>query len=389
MIALKLAMKNLLGAGLRTWLNAIVLSIALISIIFYNGLLDGWNLQAHRDSKDWHTGNGQIWHQTYDPYDPFSLEESHSKIPEDWKAEISKGQIAPILMIQATIYPQGRMMSAILKGIDYEQKVVKIPSYKLHSEESEIYVAIGKRMAKSANLKINDRFTVRWRDKNGTFDACEFIISEIFDSDVPAIDQGQVWLSLSDLQKMTDYKNEATMFVVGDEFRIESNKDWQFKEVEYLLKDLDNAIQIRQITMGVLNALLLCIALLAVFDTQILSIFRRQKEIGTYIALGITPKGVTRIFTIEGAAHSLFAIFIGVLWGFPFLSWVNNVGIPMPEFVDSAGFPISEKIMPYYSSNMILTTILIIMVASTVVSYLPSRKISMMSPTDALKGKIQ
>ena len=30
--------------------------------------------------------------------------------------------------------------------------------------------------------------------------------------------------------------------------------------------------------------LLLNIALLAIFDTQVLSIFRRQKEIGTYIA---------------------------------------------------------------------------------------------------------
>ena len=31
---------------------------------------------------------------------------------------------------------------------------------------------------------------------------------------------------------------------------------------------------------------MLCIALLAIFDTQVLSIFRRQKEIGMYIAWG-------------------------------------------------------------------------------------------------------
>ena len=47
MLAIKLAFKNLLGAGLRTWLNVTVLSIAFVIIVFYNGMLDGWNRQAY------------------------------------------------------------------------------------------------------------------------------------------------------------------------------------------------------------------------------------------------------------------------------------------------------------------------------------------------------
>ena len=33
MIAFKLAIKNLIGAGLRTWLNVFVLSLALVIIV--------------------------------------------------------------------------------------------------------------------------------------------------------------------------------------------------------------------------------------------------------------------------------------------------------------------------------------------------------------------
>ena len=58
MIAIKLAFRNLLGAGLRTWLNVSVLSFAFVVIVFYNGLLDGWNEQAYNDSMEWTVGSG-------------------------------------------------------------------------------------------------------------------------------------------------------------------------------------------------------------------------------------------------------------------------------------------------------------------------------------------
>jgi len=36
----KLAFKNLLGAGLRTWLNVFVLSLSFVLIIFVRGLIE-------------------------------------------------------------------------------------------------------------------------------------------------------------------------------------------------------------------------------------------------------------------------------------------------------------------------------------------------------------
>ena len=67
MLAFKLAYKNLIGAGLRTWLNVFVLSFTYILIIWHYGVLDGWNHQAKNDMKNWEVGNGHYWHQSYDP----------------------------------------------------------------------------------------------------------------------------------------------------------------------------------------------------------------------------------------------------------------------------------------------------------------------------------
>ena len=135
--------------------------------------------------------------------------------------------------------------------------------------------------------------------------------------------------------------------------------------------------------------MLLSIALLAIFDTQVLSIFRRQKEIGTYIALGMTRLQVIRLFTVEGSANSILALMLGSLYGIPLMLLLNKYGIPMPKSADQAGVAIAEKIIPFYSLEMIISTVLLVVISATIVSFFPTRRISKMKPTDAIKGKIQ
>ena len=81
-LSFQLAYRNLIGAGLRTWLNVGILTFTFLVILFYNGLLDGWNLQAKRDAINWEFGCGQFHYKDYDPYNPFSLQEAHGKFDE-------------------------------------------------------------------------------------------------------------------------------------------------------------------------------------------------------------------------------------------------------------------------------------------------------------------
>ncbi len=135
--------------------------------------------------------------------------------------------------------------------------------------------------------------------------------------------------------------------------------------------------------------ILMLLAMLAIFDTQVLSIFRRQKEIGTYMAMGMTRGQVVRLFTVEGAMHSVLAAVLGAIPGIPFLVWMAKVGYSMPAGADSMGLPIAETIYPVYSVGLVLSVMLLVIITTTIVSYLPSRKISKMNPTEAIKGKLQ
>ena len=390
MLALKLAYRNLMGAKLRTWLNIIVLSLAFLVIIWNKGLLNGWDQQARIDTIEWEIGGGQYWHENYDPYDPFTIEDSHGKLSNATQNAINQGTLTPILISQASIYPEGRIQSVSLRGIDPDQRILELPTSYLDREMEELPAMIGQRAAEMFNLDIGDYVTVRWRDVNGTFDAKEAQIVHIFKTNVPPIDMGVVWIPLDRLQEMMQMEDEATILVTSQESSsIGSIVGWVFKDHYYLLTEIREMIEMKQIGGRIMFIILMSLAMLAIFDTQVLSIFRRQKEIGTHIALGMTQGQVVALFTVEGALHSILAAILAAIYGIPLLYWQSLKGWTMPEGTDSFGMTIAETIYPVYTFSLIIGTTLVVLITTTIVSYIPSRRISKMNPTDAIRGKIQ
>ena len=390
MIAIKLAYRNLAGAGLRTWLNAIVLSFSFVVIVWHKGLLAGWDRQARRDTIDWEIGGGQYWHSRYDPYDPFTMADAHGPVPEQFRVRLAVGSVTPILISQATLYVKGRMRSILIKGIDPAQKILSLPSGPLANREAEIPAMVGTRFARRNGLQEGERVTVRWRDRHGTFDAAEARVVGIFKTNVPAIDNGQIWVPLDALREMLQMPEEATIVVTAqDAPDAISVQGWVFRDHAWLLAELDEIIRSKSVGGAVMYVLLMSLAMLAIFDTQVLSVFRRQREIGTDMALGMTRGQVVRLFTIEGAMHSVLAAALAAAYGVPLLGWQAARGFSMPQAVDDYGLAIAEKIIPVYSAGLILGTTALVTISATVVSFIPARRIARMKPTDAIRGKIQ
>ena len=390
MLAIKLAIKNLMGAGLRTFLNVFILSVAFVVIIMQNGFIQGWNKQAKVDVVDWQYGQGQYWHENYDPYDPFTFREAHAAIPGKLNEAREAGTVAPILITQATVYPEGRLKSILLKGIDPHQKTISIPTEKLVKEGTDVPAILGTRMAMNIKADVGDHLLIRWRDANGMFDAKEVVIAGLFRTDVPAVDLGQIWIALEELQQMTGLNNEATLIVIKDQSHAEMNlAGWEFQDLDELLYDMNQMIKSKSAGNAIMYLILLALALLAIFDTQVLSIFRRQKEIGTFIAMGMTRRQVIGVFTVEGTMHAVLSLIVGAIWGIPLLLQLKKTGLPMPEGYDQFGLPMGDSIIPAYSLGLVLVSVVIVTVTTAIVSYLPARKITKMNPNDAIRGKIQ
>ncbi len=386
----KLALRNLIGAGLRTWLNVFVLSLAFVMIIWVQGFIEGLNRYAMNAKTDAEVAGGQYWHHSYDPYDPLTLEDSHAPLPPALADLVAAGNAAPILITTGAIYPEGRVRSVLLKGIDPAQGVLNLPTGELAGAESDAIPAlIGAQMAEQTKLAIGDYVTVRWRDVNGTFDADDIRIVQIMHTTVPSVDQGQIWMPIERLRRMLQAPGEATLVVVRKEYgdTPDAGADWIHRSPDYLLKDIRDLVKMKSVSMNILYGLLLLMGLLAIFDTQVLSIWRRRREIGTLMALGMERLKVIALFTFEGALHGLFALAIGAVYGIPILSLTLAKGLSIPEIASGTGVAVPEVLYPYYGFRLVLGTTVLVLFAITVVSYLPATKIAKLKPTDALRGK--
>ena len=395
----KIAIKNLIGARLRTFLNVFVTSISFFVILFISGMYDGMRQYAKQTTIDTEIAGGSYWHPNYDPLDPMSFEESHSPIPDNVKNLIDSKEAFPILVSQASIYPNGRMMPVIMKGIPPEQSIINMegnntdkvnPTKMLaNQDEIEIPVLIGSGMAEKAQLKEGDTFIIRWLDSEKTYDAMEGTVIHIMNTENFKLDIGTIWIPIKTAQSMLEIEDEATYVTYNKEIeQLKNSGDWLHRDVNYLISDIEAAIEADKPGNQILFMILLSLTAMGIFNAQVLSIFRRGREIGTLMALGMTRSKVVGLFTLEGALNSFLATAMTVIVFGPILWYFGEKGIPLPMNYSEMGLMIAKRLIPIYSVGLILTTTILIAIIVLLVSYLPSRKISKMKPTDALRGKI-
>ena len=391
MLILRLALRNLLGAGLRTWLNVIALSFSFVVIVFLQGMYDGMNEQATRASVAALYGGGQYWQARYDPYDPLTLPDAHASVPPALEALVASGLATPILVRQATVYPGGRYRGVLLKGIAPGQRVLEIPSAALAAagNDGTLPALIGERMAKATGLKAGDDVTAQWRDAHGTFDATDVRIARVMRTTVQEIDVDQLWVPLDALRRLAAMPGEATLVVLRPGAAAPGPvAGWSWKDQSWLLRDLRALVRSKKIGASVMYLVLLFLAMLAIFDTQVLSIFRRRREIGTLMALGMTRTRVIGLFTVEGALHGVLAAVVAAAYGLPLLAWVAARGYGFPQSADRMGLAFGERIFPVYPVALVAGTVVLVLLVTTVVSFLPTRRIAKLKPTDALRGRL-
>ncbi len=385
-----LAIKNLIGAGMRTWLNVFVTAVSFFMIIFISGMYDGMRSHAKQVTIDTEVAGGAYWHPKYDPLDPFSYEDSHGIPPEEIRDLIKNEKAFSILVSQASIYPRGRMMPVMMKGIEPEQSIINLPTRSLLKEtDGLIPVLMGNSMANYTKLKVGDSFAIRWLDANRTYDADEGLIVYIMETENFKVDMGTIWIPLERAQTMLDMKNEATYITFAKNIStVQEKENWIYRDVDYLMRDMEAMIAADEPNARIMYAILLALAGMGIFNSQILSIFRRRKEIGTLMAIGMTRSRVVGLFTLEGGMNAFFALIMTLVLGGPVFIYFSMYGIPLPIDYTEMGLIMAKRLIPVYTMGLFVSTTLFISFVVLVLSYLPSRRIAKMKPTDALRGKV-
>ena len=385
----KIALKNLLGARLRTFLNVLVTAFSFFLILFMSAMYDGMLQHAKQVTMDTEIAGGAYWHPEYDPLDPMTFENAHSDLPKDIQSLVDQKKAFPVLVSQVSIYPGGRIMPAIMKGIPPAQNIVNMPTDALFGhEEIDIPIMIGKGMASDTKLEVGDAFTIRWLDADLTYDADEGTVVHIMDTENFKLDMGHIWIPLNKAQSMLAMEGEATDVTYEKGVPPVQNKgDWIPRDINYLVQDMEAIIEADKPGAQIMYLILLALAAMGIFNAQVLSIFRRGREIGTLMAIGMTRPRVVGLFTLEGGLNAgLSAVVTLIVFG-PILWYFGVYGIPLPIDYSEMGLIMAKRLIPVYTIGLVVSTTILVSIIVLFVSYIPSRRIARMKPTDALRGK--
>ena len=382
-----IAKKNFSRQGLRASLNVLVTALSIIALIFMLSLLNGFQAQATRNVINTDIGGGHYRAPGFDILSPSKWEDYTLKVP-DTLLHLHNKDKAEVLVVQGQLYPNRRLYPVQIRGISMEQSLLQLPLDNLKTFSANfddlIPVVVGAKMAKKAHLHKGDTLTLKWRDRSGAVDAKDIIIIDVGDILNPRVDEGVVWLRLDHLRLMTDRKNEVSWVAVKHYIGLIS--EFEFQPVEFLMSDLLALWRQDRMNSKILWAILMTLVCISVFNTQMLNIFKRQKEIGTLMALGMDSQRIVRIFTLEGCLAAIWALVVALLLGLPFFIWFQGVGFDVSHLSEST-LPIRETIYPDYQPMEIIYSLIIVFILIVASSWFPVKKITRLDPTMALRGR--
>ena len=382
-----IANKNFYRQGLRAFLNVLVTALSIIALIFMLSLLNGFQAQATRNLVSTDVGGGHYRVPGFDILTPTKWEDLTMPIPEVLDGLLVRDK-AEVLVQQGQLYPNRRLYPVQLRGIAMDQSLLNLPLAGLKSFEDKpgevIPAVVGVKMARKAHLKKGDTVVLKWRDKGGAVDARDILIVDVGDIVNPRIDDSVVWLRLDHLRSMTDRGGEVSWVAVRE--YLGQVQGFEFHSIEMLMADLLALLRQDRINSKILWGILMALVCTSVFNTQILNIFKRQKEIGTLMALGMEPQRIVKIFTLEGIIAALWALVLAVILGVSFFIWFQGVGFDVTH-LSEASFPIRETIYPDYQVREILVSVLIVLALIIVSAWMPVKKITRLDPTLALRGR--
>ena len=382
-----IAKKNFSRQGLRASLNVLVTALSIIALIFMLSLLNGFQAQATRNVINTDIGGGHYRAPGFDILSPSKWEDYTVQVP-DTLLRLHNKDKAEVLVVQGQLYPNRRLYPVQIRGISMEQSLLQLPLDNLKTFSANfddlIPVVVGAKMAKKAHLHKGDTLTLKWRDRSGAVDAKDIIIIDVGDILNPRVDEGVVWLRLDHLRLMTDRKNEVSWVAVKHYIGLIS--EFEFQPVEFLMSDLLALWRQDRMNSKILWAILMTLVCISVFNTQMLNIFKRQKEIGTLMALGMDSQRIVRIFTLEGCLAAIWALVVALLLGLPFFIWFQGVGFDVSHLSEST-LPIRETIYPDYQPMEIIYSLIIVFILIVASSWFPVKKITRLDPTMALRGR--
>ena len=146
-------------------------------------------------------------------------------------------------------------------------------------------------------------------------------------------------------------------------------------------KNLFSALKLEKLVMGIILTLIILVAVFNVLSSLIMMVMRKRKDIGIIRTLGVSQRGVMRIFIYQGMIIGAVGTFLGAIIG---------IAIPLLQkkyhLIKLSG---EVYYIDYIPVELKLLDIGLIVVISLLLSFIstiyPARQAAKMDPVDAVR----
>ena len=332
------------------------------------------------------------------------------------KVEEVKGVVSatPFIFNQVMLSSESNVFGVVLNGIDPDRvgKVTDLARNMkagrlrdLKGESDSPGIILGAELAKHLGVSLNDAIQVI--SPLGTMTPMgmmpkmkRFRVVGIFYSGMYEFDNTLAYISIESAQKFFGMGSRVTgieiktsdiykVKEIGKEIRQKLGFPFWTRDWMEMNRNLFSALKLEKIAMFIILVLIVLVAALNIISTLIMVVMEKTKDIAILKSMGTPPKGILRIFVIEGGIIGVVGTALGTLLG---LGIAFNLDKIVGFLENRFGFKIFSPDVYYIEKfpsqvnpmdvGLIVTTAVLISLLATLY---PSWRASKLDPAEALR----
>lgn len=403
---LRLAWRNIWRHRRRTVIITVAMGVSLALMLFYDGLIEGFDQAIYGNAVRVLGGNIQIHASGYranvdtDPLLPLTDPDTVIRTASADRAVQSAYQ--RIQTGGLATNPQGAFPVGIV-GIDADaERGTSIIAENLRTgtfltAEDSNSVLIGKGLADLMELGIGDRFTLVGTDTHRQARQHTMTVRGIYDLGMASLEERTVYIPLSETQALYGLPGQSTEIVlnlkqVGQEDAVvarlaPSLPNYEVESWYQNYPEMQSALNTKGAVMNVFGVIIILISGIGILNLLLMAVYERAREIGLLGAMGMKPHQIATLFVLEGSLIGLVGAVSGIIFGVALNGALGQVGFDYTKFSNLTEYMalITGRIYPSLGIQNLIPRSLVVIVVATLAAWLPAREAAGREPADALR----
>lgn len=406
MMLLKLAWRNVFRHRRRTWITAAAISVGLGAMIMSNTLMNGMDSMASHNIIVYETGHLEIFAQGYYREEGMFPLDTIIDDPDEVRRRLD--DVRGIKGMTGRVKFPARVSNGVDEfpvlgiGIDIEsESAVFLTLEKIvagHGIENPGQILIGTDLALLMDIDTGSMLTVITRDRNGTYNAYDFIIAGLVNTSHPLFDGNGVIIDLGAAQELLALGQGVTEIslkvgnigsvpkmkkmvedAAGDKYEV-----YTYKELYASIFEVSGFKRLMQFMVALI---VIVIAAVGIVNTMLMAVMERISEIGMLKAMGYGNGEIIRMFLYEGGIIGVFGSALGCVYGLLASLLMVVVGIDLSGIFDTSemGYPIEFVLKGEIDPVLVGVVFLFGVLISIIVTLWPVRRATRLRPVDALR----